>query len=425
MNRKSIFIQIFSGFLITIAIFTILLVIFFNLGLRDASAKWSDASMIEMENIALRVVDNSINLRDISVDNPLFVYNSEKVLIYSNRGSGRKNIEDKEFIPLYSGSVLIGYYTSPRVHFSDNEANKQFTESITKAIYFAVFISTLLVLFIALMVSRNISLPTRKIVNFLQELTGKEYGKTIESRGALEIEKIITAVNRLSFELAKAEGLRAQWGRDIAHDLRTPVAALKAQFEGMISGALSLDRGRIDKNLQEILRMEYLVEDLSELMKLEDPKTELSIIDIDSSDFINQIKEISLDELIAKKIEVESTTSIDFFQGDEMYLYRAVSNIWTNAVRHTEVGGKITIDIFSSKDFNTLTISNRGDIIPPHEIDKIFDRLYRGEKARNTKGSGLGLTIAKEIVILHGGEIRVASDASGTSFNILLPVKAS
>ncbi len=422
MIKNSIFVKIFTGFLITIALFSTILLVSYNVGLTGAVDNWSNNSLIEIKEISLKILDNDIKGLNIPQDNPIFIYNVNKELIYSNRGSGRKNSSEKEFIPVYKDNKLMGYFISPKKHFLDSEANKQFTNAITNALIFAIILSTILVIFIALFVSGSISRPTKNVVTFLQELSQGEQGKTIKTKGTHEIQKIINAVNHLSMELARDEELRSQWARDIAHDLRTPVSALKAQFEGMSRGVLDINKKRVEQNLKEILRMEYLVEDLSELMKLEDPETTLYIDEIISTDFISQIKNISLLDIESKNITTEFKYKTESFIADEMLLYRAVSNIWVNAVRHTEAGGTITMYIDNNSEQTTISIINSGEIIPEKEIDKIFDRLFRGEKARNSSGSGLGLTISQKVINLHNGSISVTSSVdSGTNFTISLP----
>ena len=100
----------------------------------------------------------------------------------------------------------------------------------------------------------------------------------------------------------------------------------------------------------------------------------------------------------------------DFIFGDENLILRAVSNSISNAIRHTPEGGEIRVAVFKNEKEYTLSVFNSGKGIPDTEIDKIFDRLYRGEYARKTPGSGLGLTISQKIAELHGGRAIIKSN---------------
>ncbi len=189
----------------------------------------------------------------------------------------------------------------------------------------------------------------------------------------------------------------------------------------MSLGALEINKKRIKQNLQEVFRMEVLVEDLSELMKLEEPELKLCSTSIETKEFINQIVYRNREELKSRDISLIIKNHANEFVGDEMLLHRAISNIWTNAVRHTHNGGNITLSVkFLDKDL-VINISNSGDVIPKEELKCIFNRLFRGETARNSLGSGLGLTICEKIITLHGGSIGVTSTSHETIFSVSIP----
>ena len=126
-------------------------------------------------------------------------------------------------------------------------------------------------------------------------------------------------------------------------------------------------------------------------------------------------------EFEKKGISVRWGKGVDTFTGDENLVLRAVSNFISNAVRHTPEGGKIHIDVRRDENGYTVSVNNSGKGIPKSEMDKVFNRLYRGEYARKTTGSGLGLTISQKIAELHGGEVTIkSSDKSGTTIEMSL-----
>ncbi len=424
MRKNTLFIQIYSAFIISIIIFSLILLIVYNRGLSKAISNWENDSIKELKNIAIEVIENPENIIGINIpsDKSVFIYDINKSLIYSNRGMGRQNAQRRDLIPLYSNKILLGYLYTSDLHFMDNYANKQFSTTITNAIITAITISFILVIIWALVISKGITKPAREIASFVKRLAKGDIGRTIPENGALEIREIANSVNNLSNQLSREKDLRTQWTRDISHDLRTPVAALKAQFEGMSCKVLDISAERIEQNLKEITRMELLIEDLSELMKLEEPKIGIISTEIDVEDFINQFIYHCSKDIKEKNINLVIDSTITTFTGDEGFLYRAFSNIFSNNVRHTGANGEIKITVKQNDNKNIFTIQNNGDIIPENELPLIFDRLFRGETARKTPGSGLGLTISKKIIELHNGNISVQSDMeNGTVFTITLP----
>lgn len=423
MKKYTLFTQIFSGFIISIVIFTIILFIFFRVGLQSAIGKWEENSIKSIKDTAIKILmDNgdTTNL-EIPIEEPIFVYDVNKVLIYSNRGSGKRNTNEKDYLPLFIENKLVGYLYTVKIHFMDNSANEQFSKAIIEAILLALLFSIFVVIVLSVFITKKISLPAKRISKFLENLTDDSLGLQLNIDGANELKSISLAVNNLSTRLSDERKIRRQWSSDIAHDLRTPVSALKAQFEAMSQGVLDINMKRVNQNLNEVLRMELLVEDLSELMRLEEPELQLYPGEINSDEFIKQISSRNKEELSTKNITLIIENTTKSFIGDEMLLHRGVSNLWNNAIRHTNIGGYIKFSITNNASFTYIIIENSGSIISKEDLDRVFDRLYRGEIARESKGSGLGLTITKKIVDLHLGTIDLTSDGNGTIFSIEIP----
>ena len=191
---------------------------------------------------------------------------------------------------------------------------------------------------------------------------------------------------------------------------------MKAQFEGISDGVLDLSIERIRKNIRELERFENLINDLEELTKLESPEMTLSLQEIEASEFLESIRRRFEDSAITRNIALIINIDTKGFRGDENLLHRAVSNIISNALRHTGRNGSILITLKEGDPDNNsvynekpvvLTVFNTGEPISADEAKVVFERLYRGEKARSSPGSGLGLTIAEKITTLHNGSIRI------------------
>ncbi|HUV07435.1 MAG TPA: HAMP domain-containing sensor histidine kinase [Spirochaetia bacterium] len=245
---------------------------------------------------------------------------------------------------------------------------------------------------------------------------------SIPEKGVGEITRIARSANQLRVQLKREKELRQQWAQDIAHDLRTPISVLKAQFEGMHDGVLDLSLERFERNLNEIARVEHLVSDLEELMVLETPEKKINRVRINARTFLDSLRHTYSYELEKRKIRLECRTDVPVVFADQGMIDRAVSNFMANALRHTPENGTIGVFIERRNGEVAIRVSDTGDGIPSDEIGRVFDRLFRGDHARNSPGSGLGLTIARKIAELHGGSVTIQSRlGAGTTVELLLP----
>lgn len=423
MKVKSLVFQISGGFVLTTLLIFSIISVTYKIGLNQAIESWSEDQNIHLKSIAEDILTGGdISRIDIPYNIPLFIYDKDYKLLFSNRGGGKKNLENRALTEVIVEQELIGYYSTSTIHFMDTSANQQFTEAIDRAILLAIIISSIVITFVSIFLSKKIHRPTKEIVQFIKRIEAGERGITIRTFGAPEMERIATVINDLSLKLQRESEIRNQWARDVAHDLRTPVSALKVQFEAMSSGVLEVNQERLKKNLKEVEAMEYLVEDLSDLMRLEEPEVKLFKDNVPINDLIQQIN--LHDPVIEEKgLVIRMDFHIDEVFCDEMLMGRALSNLWNNALRYSNHGGQIILSTNRSGNHSVISINNSGDVIPEYELTKIFDRLYRGETSRHSYGSGLGLSITKRIVNLHSGDIDVRSlKEEGTTFDIVIPV---
>ena len=142
-------------------------------------------------------------------------------------------------------------------------------------------------------------------------------------------------------------------------------------------------------------------------------------ISIDTGSFISTLRNRVENQMAEKRISGEWTSETPSLFADEDLMLRAVSNILSNAVRHTDAGGKLSVAVRRDEHGYAVAVFNTGEAIPAVEIEKMFQRLYRGEYARKTPGSGLGLTIALRIAELHLGTVTIESSKDpGTTVTV-------
>lgn len=205
----------------------------------------------------------------------------------------------------------------------------------------------------------------------------------------------------------------------VAHDLRTPLFALRGYLEGLEQG-IAQSPEKIAKYLavckEKSAQLDRLVEDLFTFTKMEYLETELSNNTVD----LNLIIRKSIDSLSPlaqqKHISISKPSTDDcIISGDSHLLERAVNNLLDNAVRHTPSGDEIIVQCYKDGNKVKFTIRDSGPGFSSEELERVFEPLYRGEvsRSRSTGGSGLGLTISQRIVRRHGGELAVSNHPEG------------
>lgn len=249
-------------------------------------------------------------------------------------------------------------------------------------------------------------------------------GTVVEPRGDMEVFELAAAFNHMSSRLEALELARRRFVSDASHEMRAPLAAMKALIEPLTAGP-EVDRQTAQEFLgdveREIERLSKLVDDLLQLARLDSrPVLERTLFDFGA--LITRVVG-SLQPLArARGIEVEVDVPFDLlFNGDENKLHRAVLNIVDNAIKFASSTVRVSC---SAGPEITVKVSDDGPGVPEESRARIFERFYRVDKARAraTGGSGLGLAIAAEIVAMHGGKINLNSESpSRTHFLITLP----
>ena len=364
----------------------------------------------------------------------LAVYDSGKKLIYRHTGHrgmtgmGRMmgqrlrelDISSLPLKPVKQNGKILGYYQIGSLYFGIDRANMQFIQKMRKILLFGSIAAFTFALLLALLLSRRISGSAQRVASGIDRIAQGDLSHRIPERGTAEIAVIAASANKLSQKLKLEEELRRQWAADVAHDLRTPITALKAQLEGIADGILDLTKDRIMKNMRELERIESLVDNLGELTRLESPEMRITPVPVDTESFFKELVDRFSPFFSGKHLSVSWDAKDKTFTGDEHLLLRSLSNFISNAIRHTPAGGRIRIAAWREGKRFLFSVYNTGKEIPKEEIDKVFDRLYRGERSRGSPGSGLGLTIAKKIAELHGGEITMESSPNGTTVQMYI-----
>ncbi len=421
----SLFRRTFGAFVFSFAVLLVVLAGALVSGYHHSLARWSERRELMVEEAARRILNGqSPSDAGLPQDIPVFVYDEDGTLIASNRGGGwRRETDQWDRYPLHRGGDLVGHYEIGPTAFRNDAANRQLTGSLTRTAAAGALAALAVALFAAWRFARSLSRPAARVAAGIDSMAHDRQIDPIPEQGAEEISRIARSANTLAARLQNERQLRTQWAQDVTHDLRTPIASIRAQLEAIADGVYAADPPRIISTLAELGRVEALISDLDELMRLEAPELKVTIGEISTRDFAQTLLQRFEHEISRKQISVTMDLRLNTVRADETLIHRAVSNVLGNAIRHAPQGGEITLAIGPyDADRAEIRVHNDGPPVPEAELPHLFDRLFRGEYARSSPGTGLGLTIARRIALVHGGTIEITScESTGTTARILLP----
>jgi two-component system sensor histidine kinase BaeS len=410
-------------FIIQLAVVALLV----GLGYRQSEDQWQQVRSSQAYDTAKNfLVEGEEQGGADSYTGPLAIYDANRQLLGSSRGWGMHGSMGRNMMaqmkPIYVDSVLVGYYATGEESFSTDIANKTLLRTMVMVLLLSLLLSLGIALIAALFFSRKVARPADNLARSLHEMTQGNFSVPVKSDGSDELVRIGQSIESLRLRLLHERTVRSQWSQDIAHDLRTPVASVKAQLEGMIDGILTPDVARFERTMRELQRMEILVDDLETLMRLESPEAEAKLELIDCNTMVRELGERFEAQLLQSSMHLDTEISCDQIMADEVLLTRALSNLISNAIRYGVEGTPIRLRVSQKEGGTLIAVHNSGNPIPPQEIPKLTERLYRGEFARSTQGSGLGLTIVDRIAQLHNGSLTIESTKeNGTTMTIVLP----
>jgi len=218
---------------------------------------------------------------------------------------------------------------------------------------------------------------------------------------------------------------------NISHEFRTPLAGIKAMVETLHGGAIGDKKAagdflnRIDS---EVDRLTQLVAELTELSRIETGGAELKLEPVNINDLVEEVTTQLSPQAERQRLTVARELAADLpsVTADAARVRQVILNLLHNAIKFTEPGGKITVRTRKQGESVTVAIADTGRGIAREDLPHVFERFYKGDKARAGEGTGMGLAIAKHIIEAHGSDIRVESEEGrGSTFSFSLPIRAA
>jgi len=268
--------------------------------------------------------------------------------------------------------------------------------------------------------------PIRRISDEMRKIRSDQLHIRLEPHAIpAELVELAVSFNQMIERLEDVFRRLSDFSADIAHELRTPITNLKTQTEVALSQSRNVEQYRevLYSNLEEYERMAKMVGDMLFLAQADNNllKPELVKINLDAEvrilfDYFGAWAE-------ERNVELKIAGERVCVLGDPLMIRRALSNLLSNAIRHTPPHRAVVVSFRSAKDLAHVCIQNPGTVIPPQHLAHVFERFYRPDasRQRSGEGAGLGLAIVKTLIEAHGGRITASSTSDGTAFEISMP----
>jgi two-component system sensor histidine kinase BaeS len=288
---------------------------------------------------------------------------------------------------------------------------------------------------------RRISVPLRSVMDAADRVASGDYAARVDVHGPPPVRALARAFNTMTERLERNDQLRRNLMADVAHELRTPLTVIQGRIEGLLDGVYPRDDAGLELVLEETRVLSRLIEDLRTLALSEAGVLKLEKEPADVAALAHDVAEAFSGESAARQVSIqvrdEARTSIAI---DAVRIREVLTNLISNAVRHSAAGGTITVAVTARStgsgqapstgsgqaDGGTgvvVAVADTGAGMSAQEAARVFDRFYKGPASR---GSGLGLAIAQSLVAAHGGTISIDSaPARGTTITFTLPAGAT
>lgn len=273
--------------------------------------------------------------------------------------------------------------------------------------------------------AQKVSRPVRQLGQTVRQLARGDYLSRTPVESNDETGVLAAQVNQLAETLDRNRSARQRWMADIAHELRTPLAILKGEVEAQSDGVRQLDDRFFSSLREEVDHLSTLVGDLQTLAMSDAGALSVEKEPLDLTELVSQCVDTYRDRLAVRGIDIAvlSKTGITV-TADQRRLRQLVSNLLENNNRYVEQGGKVRVHIALKREAVDLIVEDSGPGLESEQIERLFERFYRVESSRSraSGGSGLGLSICKNIAEAHGGRITAEpSDMGGLKIHVTLP----
>lgn len=304
-------------------------------------------------------------------------------------------------------------------------AKEAFETSVGLALLAAAVVAVIAAVLLSWFLARRVSEPITELAAASEQVARGHYDVTVPDSGfGTELHTLSLSFQEMADALASTDAARARLLSDLSHEIRTPLATLEAHIDGLEDGHVRPDAATFAVMRAQVHRLNRLASDVKLAAAAQEHALGLHPRPVPVQELVESACALFEPRYRDKAVELTNACedgSMLFVDPDRMQ--QVLGNLLDNALRHTPVGGSVTVQCHGGGGYVDISVSDTGDGIAAEDLDRIFERFQRLDAARTDRsGSGLGLTIARAIVADHGGTLTAFSDGQGSTFVIRLPM---
>jgi len=262
-------------------------------------------------------------------------------------------------------------------------------------------------------VARRLVAPLEDFLRMTRAFASGDHSVRVPDSGREEIAELTAALNSAAEEVERSEQARQRFTDEIAHELRTPLAALRAGLEELRDGLVPAEPRTLAALHDQATRLTRIVEDLGQLSAAESTGLQLTLEEVD----LRRVAELALasreGSMLAAGLTVERELEDPVVvTADRDRVHQVVDNLLANT-QYCRPGDRVSVRVHQRRGWGVIEVADTGPGFAPGELAHAFDRGWRGPAAEGTEGSGLGLAIVRSLVLAQGGTVRLAGGADG------------
>jgi len=337
--------------------------------------------------------------------------------------------ERNNAISIQSAGRTVGYLLAEG-GMGFNQRDEQFlVNRLTGAAWTASLAAGALSLLFSLLLAYSLMRPVKTLTQAAHKLGDGDLTQRVPVKGNDELAVLARSFNQMADSLEQAEQMRRSMTADIAHELRNPLAVQRANLEALQDGVYPLKPEVLTPLLEQNILLTRLVEDLRTLALVDAGQLRLECTEVDLAQLIQRVVDRFQPQADQRQVVLNLTQLANntlMIEVDPIRVEQILTNLLSNALRHTPVGGQILIHCQRSASQARVQIWDSGGGIPENALPRIFDRFYRADKSRSREegGTGLGLAIARQLTEAHGGTLSAENHPQGGAlFTLHLPLK--
>jgi signal transduction histidine kinase len=310
---------------------------------------------------------------------------------------------------------------------TESQLTSALDESLVQALVFGVAAALIVAAIVAVIVGTRLLRPIDQLRAATRRMAAGDFATPVPVPAQAELASLADDVNHLGAHLATIEQRRTQLLGEVTHEMRTPITVIRGQAEGLIDGVVRPSPEVFAAIADEAARLQRIVDDLTLLSRADEGTLDIDLTELD----LVAVSVAAAERLRPQFDYADVTLVVDVgdspapipIRGDVGRLTQVLSNLLGNALGHTPAAGTVTVRPGREDARAFVDVIDTGPGIPPDEVERIFERFYRGSRPGTRQaGRGIGLTIARSLARAHGGDVVVEATAPGATFRLSMPV---